>query len=83
MYSKEQKLKAVLLYIKYGCRACITVKELGYPYRHLIREWYLEYRDKGEFIDRILPKYRNSKYSTEQMRNGLIFIAELFLSFYL
>lgn len=71
MYSKEQKLKAVLLYIKYGCRASATVRELGYPCRHLIREWYLEYREKGEFVDKKLPKYSTSKfYSMDQMRKA-------------
>lgn len=77
MYSKEQKLKAVLLYIKYGCRASITIKELGYPCRHLIREWYLEYQEKGEFTDRNLPKYSTSRfYSMDQMQKAVNFYLE-------
>ncbi|MDZ4058204.1 MAG: DUF4817 domain-containing protein, partial [Polynucleobacter sp.] len=31
MYSYEQRIKAVELYIKYGRSAAATVRELGYP----------------------------------------------------
>jgi putative transposase len=42
MYSYEDRIKAVELYIKYDKSAAATVQELGYPsYKMLIR-WYKE-----------------------------------------
>ena len=47
MYSKEERQKAVDLYIKYGKRAATVVRELGYPNRHTLRLWYKEYKEEG------------------------------------
>ena len=73
MYPKEQKLKAVLLYIQYCCSAAATIKELGYPDRHLIRKWYLEYKEKGSFKERARPGFSTSKYSMAQMEAAVDF----------
>lgn len=47
MYSYEQRIKAVELYIKYGLRAAAVIRELGYPNRHSLIVWYKEYLDNG------------------------------------
>ena len=36
MYSYEDRMKAVKLYIKYDCSAADTVRELGYPNRKML-----------------------------------------------
>ncbi len=40
MYSREKRLEAVELYIKYGKSAATVIRELGYPDRHTLRSWY-------------------------------------------
>jgi len=39
MYSREKKMKAVELYIKYDKSAADVIRELGYPDRHTLRSW--------------------------------------------
>ena len=44
MYSPEQRLKAIELYIKYGFYAAAVIRELGYPSeRRTLKSWYLQY----------------------------------------
>lgn len=47
MYSYEDLMKAVRLYIKYNFSVADTVRELGYPSRSMLRRWYKGYREKG------------------------------------
>ena len=47
MYSKEERQKAVDLYIKYGKRAPAAIRELGYPDRKSLANWYKEYEEQG------------------------------------
>jgi putative transposase len=47
MYSYENRLRAVQLYIKLGKRAGLTIRQLGYPTRGALRDWYLAYEQSG------------------------------------
>ncbi len=47
MYSYEDRIKAVRLYIKYDLSAADTVRELGYPSRKMLVRWYKEYLETG------------------------------------
>ena len=47
MYSKEERQKAVDLYIKYGKRASAVIRELGYPDRKTLACRYKEYEEQG------------------------------------
>lgn len=51
MYSYEDRLKAVKLYIQYDKSYASVYKELGYsPSFHLIKLWYKEYKSvRGKF----------------------------------
>ena len=67
MYSKEQRMKAIELYIKYDKSAADVIRELGYPSRKLLPKWYKDYLNEqktGVAWDRYS---RNPKYTTEQM----------------
>ena len=68
MYSYEQRIKAIKLYIRYGCRVSAVIRELGYPNRHSLLRWYEEYLKLGE-----LPSKRKStpRYSEEQKQAAL------------
>ncbi|NLW55900.1 MAG: transposase, partial [Firmicutes bacterium] len=48
MYSYEDRIKAVKLYIKYDLSVADTIRELGYPTRNALIKWYKEYKEKGD-----------------------------------
>ena len=51
-YKKEEKQKAINLYIRYCKQTTRVIKELGYPNeRHTLIRWYREYEEKGEEKD--------------------------------
>lgn len=76
MYSKEEKLKAVQLFIKYGYRVRTTVRELGYPSRPMLRQWYLEYKKNGDFYSKCHPRKRRSNYTDNQIKAAVDFYLE-------
>ena len=43
MYSYEDRLRAVRLYIKLGKRVGLTIRQLGYPTENALKGWYREY----------------------------------------
>ena len=48
-YTKEEKQKAIDLYINYCKRTTRVIKELGYPNkRHTLVSWYSEYEKNGK-----------------------------------
>ena len=48
MYSHEERLKAVKLYIKYEHSLAATIQKLGYPSPKALYNWYKEYRKTRE-----------------------------------
>ena len=63
MYSCEERLKAVKLYIQYDLSAASVIRELGYPdYKSLIA-WYKQYIETGKLINNSEPY---TKYTDEQ-----------------
>ncbi len=66
MYSYEERLKAVQLYIQYDKSYASVFRELGYPpSSHSIKLWYKEYEENGS-LHRSYTK--TSKYSDEQRK---------------
>jgi transposase-like protein len=47
MYSYEDRLRAVRLYIKLGKRVGLTIRQLGYPTESALKGWYREYKERG------------------------------------
>jgi transposase-like protein len=43
MYSYEDRLRAVELYIRLGKRLKATIRQLGYPTKNALRGWYREH----------------------------------------
>ncbi len=71
MYSREKRLKAVELYIKYDKSAADVIRELGYPDRHTLRSWYgmyLKEQETGVIHDRYM---RASKFTEEQKETAV------------
>jgi len=46
MYSCEDRLRAVRLYIKLGKRIGLTIRQLGYPKKNALKTWHREYEQR-------------------------------------
>ena len=65
MYSYEDRKRAVELYIEYSFKAAEVIRELGYPNRHSLSNWYKDYLEHGEVRERTHePRF----YSDEEKR---------------
>jgi transposase-like protein len=65
VYSYEDRLRAVELYIKYDLSAADTIRELGYPSYKMLVRWYREYQETGR-----LHESRNNKPFIYPTPNG-------------
>ena len=74
-YTKEEKQKAIDLYIKYCKRTTRVIKELGYPNkRHTLVSWYSEYEKNGKVKDDGRKEKKLSQvYSEEQVHAAVSF----------
>ena len=69
MYSYEERLKAVQLYIQYDKSYASVFRELGYPpSSHSIKLWYKEYEKNGDLHKSYIS---TSKYSDEQRKAAI------------
>ena len=60
MYSYEDRIRAVRLYIKLGKRLAATIRRLGYPTKNSLKSWHREYEqchDVRSGYVRSRPKY--------------------------
>ena len=71
MYSREERLKAIELFVKYERSAAAVIRELGYPSRKLLPRWYAQYLEEqrnGVLWERCR---RESKYSLQQQEAAI------------
>ena len=64
MYSYEDRIRAVKLYIKLGKRTGATIRQLGYPTKNALKSWHREYeqgRDLPVGYTRSKPKYSDEQ----------------------
>ena len=40
MFSHEERVKAIQLFLKYDCSYAATIRKLGYPSVGALRQWY-------------------------------------------
>ena len=73
MYTYEDRLRAVKLYIKYDHSISAVIRELGYPSRHALLQWYREYETYGDLHS---TQVRQGKYSAEQRRAAVTYYQE-------
>jgi putative transposase len=66
MYSYEERIRAVKLYIKLGKRTGATIRQLGYPTKNALKGWFREYEHGGDL--RVGVVRSKSKYSAEQKK---------------
>ncbi len=73
MYSYEDRMKAVQLYIKYDRSAADTIRELGYPSRGVLVRWYREYEKHGD----LRRGYeRRTQYTLEEKKAAVNYYLE-------
>ena len=46
MYSYEDRIRAIELYIKLGKRVRPTIRQLSYPAKNALEGWYAEYQQR-------------------------------------
>ena len=68
MYSYEDRLRAVQLYIRLGKRVGLTIRQLGYPTKNALKSWHREYVQRLE-----LPAgyVRQPKYTQAQKEQAV------------
>lgn len=69
MFSREERVKAIHLFLKYDCSYAATIRDLGYPSVGALREWYKEYLKSGRIIHN--QKIRKNKYTEEQKHHAV------------
>ncbi|MGI6162731.1 MAG: hypothetical protein ACOYEQ_02235 [Bacillota bacterium] len=76
MYSREKRMKAIKLYIKYDKCAADVINKLGYPDRKSLRNWYKAYLEEQEtgVVRDLNSAYR--KYSPEQKKAAVEYYLE-------
>jgi len=68
MFSYEERMRAVELYIKLGKRGRATIRELGYPTKNALKGWHREYERLQDL--RILSAPRRPKFSEAHKAGG-------------
>ena len=64
MYSYEDRIRAITLYIKLGKRTGATIRQLGYPTKNALKSWHREYEQSRDLpAGYVLSR---PKYSDEQ-----------------
>jgi putative transposase len=64
MYSYEDRIRAVKLYIRLGKRTGPTIRQLGYPTKNSLKVWYREYEQERDL--QVSYVRSTQKYSAEQ-----------------
>lgn len=63
MYSYEDRIRAVTLYIQLGKRVAATIQQLGYPTKNSLKGWCREYEQDRDLKTAVV---RPPKFTTEQ-----------------
>ncbi len=69
MYSYEERIRAVKLYIKLGGRLKVTLRNLGYPTKNYLKAWYREYEREQDL--QVGYSRAPSKCSAEQKQRAV------------
>ena len=64
MYSYEDRIRAVKLYIKLGKRIGATLRQLGYPTKNALKGWHREFEQRQDLPAASVRSWQ--KYSDEQ-----------------
>lgn len=74
MYTYEERMKAVMLYIQYDKSPSAVIYELGYPSRNMLTAWYKEYTVTGALHGE--DNHPKKKFTAEQRKNAVTYYLE-------
>ena len=74
MYSYEDRVRAVELYVKLGKRTGATIRQLGYPTKNSLKSWHEEY--EGRLGLSSVYVRSNTQYSKNQKQKAVEHYAE-------
>jgi len=69
-------MKAVQLYVKYDMNMAATIRELGYPTRGMLYNWYYEFKESGSLRNDDDPAYSRLKFTSEQRKQAIEYYLE-------
>lgn len=69
MYTYEERMNAIKLYIKYDLSVADTVRNLGYPNRNMLRRWYKEYQETGGLHKEYKKRPRHTQKQMQEAVN--------------
>ena len=63
MFSYDDRLRAVQLYIKLGKRVGLTIRQLGYPTKNALKAWHRAYEQRDGLPEGYVrhPKYTQAQ----------------------
>jgi transposase InsO family protein len=63
MFSYEDRLRAVKLYLNLGKRVAATIRQLGYPTKNTLKGWHREFLQNQDLRvhKRLVPRYSNQQ----------------------
>ena len=64
MYSYEDRIRAIRLYIKLGKRIGATLRQLGYPTKNALKSWHRKFEQGRDLPAAAVRSWQ--KYSDEQ-----------------
>ena len=76
MYSYEERLRAVKLYIKYDHSLSAVIRELRYPSHQALLQWYREYITQGDLHVKCVRHRRRCKFTMEQRKAAVAYYQE-------
>lgn len=76
MYSKEQRDKAIELFVRYDLSAAPVVREIGYPCRETLAVWYREYLEEQKTGVSRDCRGRYGRYTQEQKEIAIRYYSE-------
>ena len=76
MYSYEERLRAVKMYIKYDHSLSTVIRELGYPSHQALLQWYREYITQGDLHVKCVRHRRRCKFTMEQRKAAVAYYQE-------
>lgn len=74
MYTYEERMRAIQLYIKYDLNMAGVIRVLGYPSRQMLYNWYKEFAANG--VLRKDDELGYSKYTAAQRRSAVQYYLE-------
>jgi transposase InsO family protein/transposase-like protein len=82
MYSYDDRLRAVRLYIKLGKRVRLTIRQLGYPTKNALKSWYRDFEQRHElstgYVRRPMYSQAQKELAVQHyLENGRCFAATI------